>query len=80
VLVLSRGVNESIVIGDQIRVTVVAIKGDKVRLGVSAPKEWSVHRQEIYEEIQKANLQASQVRKEDIQKLGSLFPDKTRKP
>jgi carbon storage regulator len=50
-LVLSRKKNESIVIGDQIVVTIVEIHGDKVRLGIAAPKEVAVHRQEIYEKI-----------------------------
>lgn len=51
-LVLSRKKNETLVIGDDIRVTVVEIRGDKVRLGVEAPKEIGVHRQEIYDRIQ----------------------------
>ena len=52
-LVLSRKKNESIVINNDITVTVVEIRGDKVRLGVVAPKEVPVHRQEVYEEIHK---------------------------
>lgn len=51
-LVLSRHRDESIIIGDDIVITVVDIRGDKVRLGISAPIEVSVHRQEIYELIQ----------------------------
>lgn len=50
-LVLTRKQNESIVINDVIRVTVVEIRGDKVRLGIEAPREIAVHRQEIYEQI-----------------------------
>jgi carbon storage regulator len=50
-LVLSRKKNESIVINNDITVTVVEIKGDKVRLGVIAPKEVPVHRQEVYDAI-----------------------------
>ena len=51
-LVLSRQKNESIVIGNQVvKITVVEIRGDKVRLGIEAPKEISVHRQEVYEAI-----------------------------
>lgn len=52
-LVLSRLRDESIVIGDSILVTVVAIRGDKVRLGVSAPKDISVHRKEVYDAIRR---------------------------
>jgi carbon storage regulator len=51
-LVLSRMVDEVIVIGDGIRVTVVDIRGDKVRLGIEAPREVTVHREEVYEAIQ----------------------------
>ena len=50
-LVLSRKKNESIIINDHIVVTVVEIRGDKVRLGIEAPKEVSVHRREVYEAI-----------------------------
>jgi len=51
-LVLSRKKDESIIINDHIRVTVVEIRGDKVRLGIDAPKDVSVHRREVYEAIQ----------------------------
>lgn len=54
-LVLSRKKNEAIMIGDGIVITVVDIRGDKVRLGVEAPKDVPVHRQEVYEAIQRAN-------------------------
>lgn len=50
-LVLSRKKNESIVINNDITVTVVEIRGDKVRLGIVAPKEVPVHRQEVYDQI-----------------------------
>ncbi len=51
-LVLSRKKNECIIINDHIVVTVVEIRGDKVRLGIEAPKDVSVHRREVYEAIQ----------------------------
>ena len=53
-LVLSRKKNESIVIRDDIVVTVVEIRADKVRLGIAAPKEVTVHRREVYEKIKEA--------------------------
>ena len=56
-LVLSRKRDESIIIGDNIVITVVDIRGDKVRLGIQAPTEIPVHRQEVYEAIQKANIE-----------------------
>lgn len=52
-LVLSRKKNESIVINDDITIVVVEIRGDKVRLGVEAPREVPVHRREVYDAIQK---------------------------
>lgn len=54
-LVLSRKKDESIIINDHIRVTIVEIRGDKVRLGIDAPKDVSVHRREVYEAIQNQN-------------------------
>lgn len=53
-LILSRKRDESIVIGDDIVITVVDIRGDKVRLGIEAPRDTPVHRQEVYEAIQRA--------------------------
>ena len=60
-LVLSRQRDESIVIGDNIVITIVDIRGDKVRLGIQAPVEIPVHRQEVYDAIQREkNMQATQ--------------------
>ena len=56
-LVLSRQRDESIIIGDNIVITIVDIRGDKVRLGIEAPTEIPVHRQEVYEAIQRENSQ-----------------------
>ena len=52
-LVLSRHVDESLIIGNDIEIVVVEIRGDKVRLGVQAPREISVHRKEVYDAIQR---------------------------
>jgi carbon storage regulator len=60
-LVLSRQLDESIIIGDKVVVTIVDIRGDKVRLGIEAPSEIPVHRQEVYEAIQKENRRSSPV-------------------
>jgi carbon storage regulator len=57
-LVLSRQKDESIMIGDDVEITIVDVRGDKVRLGINAPREISVHRKEIYLAIQKEKLQA----------------------
>ncbi len=52
-LVMTRQTNESIMIGDDVEITIVDVRGDKVRLGINAPREVSVHRKEVYEVIQR---------------------------
>lgn len=52
-LILTRRVGETVVIGDDVTVTVLGVKGNQVRLGVNAPKQVAVHREEIYERIQR---------------------------
>src|SRR5437016_14048830 len=69
-LVLSRQRDETIMIGDDIEVTVVDIRGDKVRLGINAPKEIAVHRKEVYDAIRRENRAAAQVKPEDVPGLG----------
>ena len=69
-LVLSRQRDESIMIGDNIVVTIVDIRGDKVRLGINATSEVPVHRQEVYEAIQRENLRASRIEPEDARDVG----------
>ena len=73
-LVLSRQRDETIMIGDDIEVTVVDIRGDKVRLGINAPKEISVHRKEVYDAIRRENRAAAQVKPEDLSGLGKIAP------
>jgi carbon storage regulator len=58
-LVLSRQRDETIMIGDEIEITVVDIRGDKVRLGITAPTRIAVHRKEVYESIKRENEQAA---------------------
>jgi carbon storage regulator len=69
-LVLSRQKDQTIMIGDNIEITVVDIRGDKVRLGITAPPKIPVHRKEVYEAIQRENREAAQVKLEDITDLG----------
>ncbi len=64
-LVLSRQRDESIIIGDNVVITIVDVRGDKVKLGIEAPREVSVHRQEVYDAIQRENRQATQLKPED---------------
>ncbi|HVV35374.1 MAG TPA: carbon storage regulator CsrA [Acidimicrobiales bacterium] len=64
-LVLTRRTNESLIIGHDIVVTVLEIRGDTVRLGVRAPREVSVHREEIYAKLRNENQAASNVNATD---------------
>ncbi len=70
-LVLSRQKDETIMIGDDVEITVVDIRGDKVRLGIKAPPHIPVHRKEVYDAIQKENRAASQVSPDDIKSLST---------
>lgn len=67
-LVLSRQLDESIMIGDDVVVTIIAIRGDKVRIGIDAPNHVPVHRQEVYDAIQKHSSAESS--KEDAKPNG----------
>ena len=69
-LVLSRQRDQSIIIGDDIVVTIVDIRGDKVRLGIDAPTEIPVHRREVYEAIQRENARAGRLEPKDVHSLG----------
>ncbi len=73
-LVLARQRDQTIMIGDDIEVTVVDIRGDKVRLGVNAPRTISVHRKEIYEAIKRENKDASRVQPEDVDLSKAQLP------
>jgi carbon storage regulator len=65
-LVLSRQRDETIMIGDDVEITVVDIRGDKVRLGITAPRSIKVHRKEVYEAIKRENQEASQLEPQDV--------------
>ena len=70
-LVLSRHRDESIIIGDDVVITIVDIRGDKVRLGINAPQDIPVHRREVYEAIQRENQKAAKLKPSDAQPLSN---------
>jgi len=78
VLVLARRLNQSIIIGNDIEIVIVDIKGDQVKIGIKAPKTVSVHRAEIHQEIQDENIQAKniQIKPEDLGKLSDILKKK----
>ena len=68
-LVLTRKSNQSIMIGDDIVITIVDIRGDKVRLGIEAPNDIPVHRQEVYEAIKRENRKANHIQPAELNSL-----------
>jgi carbon storage regulator len=66
VLVLSRREHQSIMIGDDIEIVVLDIRGEQVRLGIRAPKNVTILRQEIYAQVQQQNVEATETRPEDV--------------
>lgn len=71
-LVLTRQTNETIMIGDEIEITIVSVKGDKVRVGINAPHVIPVHRKEIYLAIKHANIEAAHADVDTLEKLPVL--------
>ncbi len=79
-LVLTRKTNESIMIGDSIEVVVVEVHGEQVRLGIKAPREVTVHRREVYEAIQKENIQAAKPKVDALSQAAELFKKRPGSP
>lgn len=78
-LVLTRSVNEAIMIGDGIEVTIVEVKGGKVRIGISAPASVPVHRKEVYLAIKQANVEAAQAAPDLLDDLAKKLGDPKKK-
>ncbi len=72
-LVLTRKIDQSIVIGDNIKIIIVDVRGDQVKLGIEAPKDVSVHREEVYEDIQQENRRAVVSQSINIDELDRLL-------
>ena len=79
-LVLTRRSSQSIVIGKDIVVTVLEVRGDQVRIGVSAPRDVEVHREEVFLELQEANRSAASPSAEAVEALGQLLPPASGQP
>ena len=73
-LVLTRRVQQSIVIGKDVVVTVLEVRGDQVRIGISAPRDVDVHREEVYAELQEENRSAASPSADAVSALGRLLP------
>ncbi|MFP4160188.1 MAG: carbon storage regulator CsrA [Desulfobacterales bacterium] len=75
-LVLTRKAGEGILIGDDVRVTVLECQDGRIRIGIEAPGEYRIYRQEVYERIWRENSQASQWSTENLEALDSVIPRK----
>lgn len=78
-LVLTRKLGESIVIGNHVRVTVLDMQGKQIRLGIEAPSEVSIHRGEVYERIEQENRRAAETAHVDLSKLTQVVKSKGKK-
>ena len=76
-LALSRKKDEAVIINDDIEITIIEIKGDQVKIGISAPKSVPIYRKEVYMQIQNANKEAAQ--SVDIKNIKELFAKKIEK-
>jgi len=72
-LVLTRKIGEGIIIGDDIKVTIVELKGGGVRIGIDAPRELKVHRQEVFDRIKQENKEATQWDMAKLNELSSML-------
>ena len=72
-LVLTRKIGEGIIIGDDIKVTIVELKGGGVRIGIDAPRETKIHRQEVFDRIKQENKEATQWDIADLNELSTIL-------
>ena len=72
-LVLTRRLGESINIGDDVKITVVDIDGKQVKIGIEAPRDISIFREEVYERIKQENIRAASASSEDLKKAAQIF-------
>ena len=79
-LVLTRRANQSIMIGSEVVVTVLEVRGDQVRIGIDAPRSVSVHREEVFRELEAANRAAASPASGSLEGLAALRPPPQRRP
>ena len=72
-LVLTRKAEEGIIIGDDVKITIIEIKGGSIRIGIDAPRHMKVHRQEVYDKIKQENQEATQWDITDLNALSSMM-------
>ena len=72
-LVLTRKTGEGIIIGDDIKITIVELKGGGVRIGIDAPREMKIHRQEVFDRIKQENKEATQWDIADLNELSTIL-------
>lgn len=75
-LVLTRKPNESIMIGNDIEITILAIEGEQIKLGINAPKNVEIHRKEVYLSIQQENNEATKTETNILEKINDYFKKK----
>ena len=78
-LALTRKKNESIIIGDNIEIVIIGVQGEQVKLGIIAPKEISVHRKEVYRQIQQENQAAANSNELKLDEIYSILKSKNKK-
>lgn len=72
-LVLTRKAGEGIIIGDDVKITIIEVKGGGIRIGIDAPRDMKVHRQEVYDKIKQENQEATQWDIVDLNALSSMM-------
>jgi len=77
-LILTRKLGESVTIGDDIKITILGVRGRQVRLGIIAPQKVTIHREEIYFKIQEENKRAVTATEEDLTRLSSIIREERR--
>ena len=79
-LVLTRKAEEGIIIGDDVKITIIEVKGGRIRIGIDAPRHMKVHRQEVYDKIKQENQEATQWHITDLNELSSMLKSGRKQP